>query len=152
MATAVQDRPPSPLPLSVSPAQLTVLVVCVVSVYFVANFYEKSLQAYRISQRATEVHRDIDRLEADIQRLKAEIAYYQTDEYVEVMARNNLSLVKPGDRPVIVLPAEPTPAAEQAQGAEIRASPTAPATTHLPRDPELGYIPSWVAVFFAPRQ
>lgn len=125
------------------------LIVCVVSIYFVINFYGKSLEAYRISQRATDVRREIVRLEADIRRLKAQVAYYQTDDYIELTARDKLNLVRPGDRPVIVLPVEPTPLASGDEEMPVARPPADARRT--PRDPELGHLPGWVALIIAPR-
>ena len=55
---------------SVSPAHLTMLVVCVVSVYFIVGFYGKSLDSYRINQRALVVRQEIAQLETQNRQLQ----------------------------------------------------------------------------------
>ena len=69
-------------PFSISPPHVTMLVVCVVAVYFIVGFYGKSLDSYRINQRAVEVRREIDRIEAQNRDIQARIAYLQSDGYV----------------------------------------------------------------------
>ena len=128
--------------LALSPAQLTVLVICVVSIYFVANFYGKSMDSYRINQRAIEARRENARLEAEIKALQASVAYLSTESYLETAAREKLNLVKPGDKPLVVLPAgiEQATVAGPPPGAD-RARPLA----------ELGRAADWHALFFGSR-
>ncbi len=125
--------------LSVSPAQLTIVVVCVVSVYFVIGFYGKSLESYRISQRAEQVQREVRAIEARNRRLQERVAYLSTDGYVETAARDKLNLVKPGDRSLIVLPEKPDVAWVEAP------PPRSDGSRSLN---ELGHTADWLALFF----
>jgi cell division protein FtsB len=129
-------------PLSVSPAQLTVLVICIVSIFFVANFYGKSMDSYRINQRAALARQENARLEAQIKVLQETVSYLSTESYLETAAREKLNLVKPGDRPLVVLPAvaEMATVAGPPPGAE-RARPLA----------ELGHAADWLVLFFGSR-
>ena len=128
--------------LSVSPAQLTVLVICIVSIFFVANFYGKSMDSYRINQRAAQARQENARLEAQIKVLQEKVSYFSTESYLETAAREKLNLVKPGDRPLVVLPAvaEMATVAGPPPGAE-RARPFA----------ELGHAGDWLVLFFGSR-
>ncbi len=125
--------------LGISPAQLTIVVVCVVSVYFVIGFYGKSLESYRISQRAEQVQREVRAIEARNRRLQERVAYLSTDGYVETAARDKLNLVKPGDRSLIVLPEKP-------DVAWVEAPPPRSAGTRSLS--ELGHTADWLALFF----
>ena len=129
-------------PLPVSPAQLTVLVICVVSIFFVANFYGKSMDSYRINQRATEARRENARLEAQIKQLEERVAYLSTESYLETAAREKLNLVKAGDKPLVVLPV----------GAEMAtvAGPPPGGTAARPLA-ELGHAADWLVLFFGAR-
>ena len=133
----VPSRPPA---FPVSPVQLTLVVVCVVSIYFVIAFYGKSLDSYRINQRAAQVRREIARLEAENRQLEAKAASLATDAYVETAARDKLNLARPGDRSIIVLPAPSEPAGVEGPPREG------------PRvGSEFGHLADWLALFFGPR-
>jgi cell division protein FtsL len=127
---------------SLSPAQLTVLVICVVSIFFVANFYGKSMDSYRINQRAVQARRENARLEQKIKTLQAEVDQLATESALETTAREKLNLVKPGDRPIVILPAavEVATVAGPPPGAE--------ATRPLA---ELGHAADWLVLFFGAR-
>ena len=127
---------------SVSPAHLTMLVVCVVSVYFIVGFYGKSLDSYRINQRALVVRQEIAQLETQNRQLLDEIAYYQSDTYIETAARDKLNLVRPGDRSVVTLPAP--------QGA-IGPPAAPPAEGSGPFLPSFGHLGEWVELFLGQR-
>jgi cell division protein DivIC len=126
----------------VSAAQLTVLVVCCVSIYFVIAFYGKSLDSYRLSQRANAVRRENARLEAQIKDLQERVAFYATESYLETTAREKLNLVKPGDRPIVILPA-------QIEVATVEGPP--PADEYRRPLAELGHAADWLFLFFGNR-
>jgi cell division protein FtsB len=128
--------------LPISPAQLTVLAICIVSIFFVANFYGKSMDSYRINQRAAQARQENARLEAQIKVLHETVAYLSTESYLETAAREKLNLVKPGDRPLVILPA----AAEMATvaGPPPGAEQTRPFA-------ELGHAADWLVLFFGSR-
>lgn len=126
--------------LSVSPAQLTIVVVCVVCVYFIIGFYGKSLESYRINQRADEVRREVAALDARNRDLQTKVAELSTDGYAETTARDKLGLVKPGDHSLIVLPEKP-------DVAWVAGPP--PSTSTVRAFPEFGHLADWLAFFFA---
>ncbi len=132
--------PPEARPaLTVSPPQVTMLVVCLVSIFFIVNFYSKSLDSYRLNQRAAQIHRENARLEGQIKALQERVAYFSTEGYVETAAREKLNLIKPGDRPIIIIPAEP-------QIATVAEPPTAP--EHGYPFATFGYLAKWMDLFF----
>jgi len=125
--------------LWLSPVQITMLVVCVVSAYFVVGFYGKSVESYRINQRAEAVRRQIAQLEAQNRRLLQQVADFSTDAYVETAARDKLNLAKPGDHSLVVVPAEDGVATVEGP------PPAAPPAR------ELGHLDDWLALFFGDR-
>lgn len=149
-APALTSEPGTPVspssaggaPLHLSPAQLTVLVICIVSIFFVANFYGKSMDSYRINQRATLARQENARLEAKIKQLQEDVAYLSTESYLETAAREKLNLVKPGDRPLVILPV----------GAEMATVAGPPPGAERPRPlAELGHAADWLVLFFGSR-
>jgi cell division protein FtsB len=147
MAASVDSGTPvTPSPavgrFSLSPAQLTVLVICVVSIFFVANFYGKSMDSYRINQRAVQARRENARLEQQIKTLQEKVEHLATESALETTAREKLNLVKPGDRPIVILPA-------MVEVATVAGPPPgADATRPLA---ELGHAADWLVLFFGAR-
>ena len=145
-ANADSGTPVTPSPVAgrftLSPAQLTVLVICVVSIFFVANFYGKSMDSYRINQRAVQARRENARLEQQIKTLQEKVDHLATESALETTAREKLNLVKPGDRPIVILPAmvEVATVAGPPPGADA-ARPLA----------ELGHAADWLVLFFGAR-
>jgi hypothetical protein len=125
-------------PFSVSPPHLTMLVVCVVSVYFIVGFYGKSLDSYRINQRAAEVRQQIALIESENRDIQARIAYLQSDGYVETAAREKLNLARPGDRSVVLLQSTP----------DVVGPPGPPPAA--PAMAALGHFWEWLDLFFGP--
>jgi hypothetical protein len=133
--------PSGPTGFTISPAQLTIVVVCVVSVYFVIGFYGKSLESYRINLRADQVRREVAALEDRNRELRDKVTELATDGYVETAARDKLGLVKPGDRALVVLPEKP----------DVAWVDGPPPGVDPPRSvAELGHVGDWLAVFLGP--
>lgn len=129
-------------PFGISAPHLTILVVCVVAVYFIVGFFGKSLDSYRMSQRAAAVRQEIAVLEAGNRELQARIAYLQSDAFVETAARNKLNLARPGDRSVVIVPAADSPMGPPGPPPGRRAPPQLPA---------IGHLEEWFNLFFGPR-
>ena len=118
------------------------LVVCVVSMYFLVAFFGKLTESYRIDQRAAQVREQIRVLEAQNKALQEKLVDYSTDGYVETMARDKLNLARPGDRSLVAITAdEPV--------AWVEGAPDGADSTLLP--PEFGHLGEWVLLFFGSR-
>jgi hypothetical protein len=144
MSASPPPVPPVPptRPFFVSPPQLTLLVVCVVSVYFIIGFFGKSAESYRINQRAAAVRKEIAVLEAQNSKLKERVAYLSTDGFVETTARDKLNLIKPGDHSLVTIDAEP-----QVAGVAPPPDPTEAARLF----PGVGHRDDWIALLFSAR-
>lgn len=127
--------------LPISPPQLTILVVSVVSIYFIISFFGKSLDSHRINQRAIEARRVNVKLESQIKELQERVAYLSTDSYLETAAREKLNLVKAGDRPLVILPA----------GVELATVAGPPVAGDARPFAEFGHLPDWLILFFGNR-
>ena len=76
-------------------------------------------QGYQLAQEEAALRSDIVRLREENVRLQAELKDVRSDAYVESVAREQLGLVKPGDR-AIVLVGPPRAPAVQAQEPTVR--------------------------------
>jgi len=75
-------------------------------------------QGYRLTREEMSVRADIARLREENIRLQAELKDVRGDAYIEGVAREQLGLVKPGDRAIVIVgpppPANPAAAPERA--------------------------------------
>ena len=138
-------------PLRLSPRLAPALIVGVILVllYLLANFYRTSIESYGLEQRAEAVQREIERLERDNQALATRVAQARTDAYVELLARERLNMIRPGDRPLVML-RDTQPGASPAQPVP---TPTAAARPEPALDPAtqlagFGYVGQWLNLFF----
>ncbi len=136
-------------PLSFSPRLAPVLIGCVVLVllYLLVRFYDASVGSYRLEQRAAVVRQEIARLESDNQALATQVAQAQTDEYVELIARERLNMIRPGDRPLVMLREQP-PAAARAQPLPAAVPQPAPALAPPRLRVGFGHVGEWLNLFF----
>ena len=136
-------------PISFSPRLAPVLIGCVVLVllYLLMRFYDTSVESYRLEQRAEAVRQEIARLERDTQALATQVAQARTDEYVELVARERLNMIRPGDRPLVMLreppPAPPHPLPAPAAAPQL----PPPVAPPLPL-PGIGHVGEWLNLFF----
>jgi len=86
------------------------------AVYFLVTGAVDALRAY-------EVHRQEERLRAEVERLKERYRllealhrYMESDEFVEMMARRYLGLVREGEVGIVVISPSPTPTPQATSG------------------------------------
>ena len=60
-------------------------------------------QSYLLAQEEEALRIEIAELRRDNVRLQAELVHARSDQYVESVAREQLGLVKPGDRPFVLV-------------------------------------------------
>jgi cell division protein FtsB len=124
---------PPPFPLRLA----TVLLVPIVF-YALYATGEKALQNYAQSQQLQALVDETRALRDENLRLQAEIRRARTDTAIEAVAREQLGLVKPGDRAVVLLGLGPA----ITEGAPP--PPTAPAPVRVPPWRQ------WLDYFFGP--
>lgn len=135
-------------PISFLPRLAPVLIggVVLVLLYLLVRFYDTSVESYRLEQRAEAVRQEIARLESDNQALATQVAQARTDEYVELIARERLNMIRPGDRPLVMLREQP-PAARTHPLPAPAAAPQPAVAPPLPRA-GFGHVGAWLNLFF----
>ncbi|MBI4493304.1 MAG: septum formation initiator family protein [Chloroflexi bacterium] len=110
-------------------AMFVALVALPLALYVLYATGQKALESYRMSQDADAMRGEIQDLQQQNLRLQREIEAARSDASVEQLAREQLGLVKPGDRALVIvaptstpIPPEPPagsrPAAGRAEGPE----------------------------------
>jgi len=78
---------------------LGTLILFIVSI----SLIKSSFQVFKSKNRLDVIKREVAELEMEKEQLEQDIKYKQTEEYVEEKARNNLNLVKPGEKVYVVV-------------------------------------------------
>lgn len=95
-------------------------------------------QGYQLSREEAALRGDITRLREENLRLQAELKDVRSDAFIEGVAREQLGLVKPGDRAIVLVgPPQPAVQAKPVEPAQRRpataaGSPEAPAQRQQP--------------------
>jgi cell division protein FtsB len=128
----VVRRPIGPPPLFL---RLAAVLAVPLLLYVLVATGQKALDNYRLNQEADALRAQVVALRADNLALQAQIEDARTDTAIETIAREKLNLIKPGDRPVVLLSGPGAPAAATAAAAPPPAPPPPP-------------WQQWVAYFF----
>lgn len=75
------------------------LVLFVVSI----SLIKSSIQVFKSKGRLDDVKEELSVLEVEKKRLESEIEFKQTEEYIEEKARDDLNLIKPGEKVYVVV-------------------------------------------------
>ncbi len=138
-------------PIGLSPRLALVLIggVVLVLLYLLVRFYDTTVESYRLEQRAEAVRQELARLESENQALATQVARARTDEYVELVARERLNMIRPGDRPLVMLRAQPPPA-PLPQPLPVPAAAPQPQPALVPPVPltGFGHVGEWLKLFF----
>lgn len=104
---------------------------------------QKALESYHLTRRAAELGTEIEQLKQTNLRLQRQIALARSDAEIERLAREQLGLVKPGDRALAVLSPDGLPAAPPTPS---------PGGAHAeaPRLADLPVWKQWWQYFFGP--
>lgn len=78
---------------------LGTLILFIVSI----SLIKSSFQVFKSKNRLDVIKREVAELEMEKEQLEQDIKYKQTEEYIEEKARNNLNLVKPGEKVYVVV-------------------------------------------------
>ncbi|MBM2809599.1 MAG: hypothetical protein HW416_358 [Chloroflexi bacterium] len=98
---------------SLLPRRALAVATAFAAAYLVLLTGQRALDAYRINQEVEGVRREIVALRGRNVTLQAELTGGRIDEDIERVAREELGLTKPGDRPIILIwPEQPEPPAE----------------------------------------
>ncbi len=95
--------------------------------YFLFSLSDLVISKHRLDERLTSLQSEVSRLEAESKDLEREVAWLQTDEAVEALAREELGWVKPGETGVAAVSPTAVAVPETAASTKIK----------------LGHEPNW---------
>src|SRR2546423_14031190 len=95
----VVRRPVGPPPLAL---RLAAVLVVPLLLYALVATGQKALDNYRLNQEADALRAQVVGLRAENIRLQQQIEQARTDTDLETVAREQLGLVRPGDRPPVL--------------------------------------------------
>ncbi len=108
--------------LSANPLGYVVLLLSsALLLSFMVAIADRGVQMYRITQDEARLQREVAGLEARNTALRTQKELYNSDYYVERVAREELGLVRAGDTAVIVVQRAP---AERRAGSQISSEPS----------------------------
>ena len=87
------------------PAQTKYIVLSVLFILASINFTRTAIEILENSKRLDSLSQEVKEMEEEKREYKNKVTFKQTDEYIEEKARNDLSLIKPGEK-VYVIPKE----------------------------------------------
>ncbi|HEV7665407.1 MAG TPA: septum formation initiator family protein [Chloroflexota bacterium] len=119
----VVRRPIGPPPLAL---RLAAVLVVPLLLYALVATGQKALDNYRLNQEADALRAEVVGLRSANIQLQHDIEQARSDTAIETIARTQLSLIKPGDRPVVLLSSQSPPS-------------TAPTAAPIPAPPP----PAW---------
>jgi cell division protein FtsL len=103
---AIVRRPVGPPPVVL---RLAAVLVVPFLLYALFATGQKALDNYRLNQQADALRAEIRDLRAENIALQQEILQARTDASLESIARQQLGLVKPGDKPLVLVTAGQSP-------------------------------------------
>ena len=67
-----------------------------------ASTIRSSFSVLKSKERLDSLNSEVAKLEEDMKKIEAEIEFKKSDEYIEEKARNDLNLIKPGEKVYVV--------------------------------------------------
>ena len=90
-----------------TPVRFILLLTAVVLAYFAFTAAQNFHQSYQLARQEEAVRREVAELQTTRQQLSALRDYLNSDEYIEMAARQQLGWVRPGETAIILV--TPTP-------------------------------------------
>jgi cell division protein FtsB len=84
------------------PAHLKYIVISILFILAAVNFTRTTLDILKSSRRLDDIRSEVNELEEKKAQLDGDIEYKKSDEYIEERARNDLNLIKPGEKVYVV--------------------------------------------------
>jgi cell division protein FtsL len=122
-ALARVRKPVGPPPLVL---RLAAVLAVPLLLYALVATGQKALDNYALNHQADQLRADVSALRAENIQLQQQIESARSDIAIERIARQQLGLIKPGDKPVVLVDSD-TPPAERPAPAPRRSDPTPPA-------------------------
>jgi cell division protein FtsB len=106
--SVVVRRPIGPPPLAL---RFAAVVAVPLLLYALVATGQKAIDNYRRNQEADALRAQVIALRGENIQLQQQIELARTDPAIEAIAREQLGLIKPGDRPVVLISQSAPPAA-----------------------------------------
>lgn len=90
--------------------------------YFLFSLSDLVMSKHRLDERLTSLQSEVSSLEARSKDLEREVAWLQTDEALEALAREQLGWVKPGETGVVVMSPTPEAISSSVPSTKVRVS------------------------------
>ncbi|MBI4300112.1 MAG: septum formation initiator family protein [Chloroflexi bacterium] len=105
--------------------RLLLLLALPVLIYFGFATIAKAIETYELKQEQGRIQRDIGQLESRNADLQKTADYLKSDDYIEKVAREQLNLIKPGEKAVVVIapPGQQPPSAVPENAAKVDTRP-----------------------------
>lgn len=87
------------------PARVKYISLTVLFILASINFTRTALEIIDNSKRLDDLSQEVDQMESQKNDLEASVEYKKTDDFVEEKARDDLNMIKPGEK-VYVIPKE----------------------------------------------
>ena len=71
-------------------------------IFIFARFVSESSQNYQLRNKADDLEVQITKLQSQIEDLGYKVAYYNTESYKEILAREKLNVAAPGESVIII--------------------------------------------------
>jgi len=84
-------------------SKIKYLIGTVVFILLSVTFIKSSFDVLKSKDRLDELNKEVEILEKEKLEIEREISYKKTNEYVEEKARNDLNLIKPGEKVYVVM-------------------------------------------------
>jgi cell division protein FtsL len=117
---AIVRRPFGPPPVAL---RLAAVLVVPFLLYALFATGQKALDNYRLNQQADALRTEVRELRNENIALQQQILQARTDASIESIARQQLGLVRPGDNPLVLIPAGPAAGSESQTAPQPTATP-----------------------------
>ncbi len=84
------------------PAHAKYILISILFILASINFTKTALEILENSKRLDSLSQEVGQMKDEKQDYQNQVAYKKTDEYVEEKARNDLNLIKPGEKVYVV--------------------------------------------------
>jgi len=113
--------------------RLLAFATTLITLYLVLLTGQRALEAYRVQQEVNGMRQEIETLRARNIALQNELSSGRLDEEMERIARQELGLARPGDKPIVLVWPD-------------RSSSTSPVLPPFPQDVEPNWM-RWLRLF-----
>jgi len=84
------------------PAHTKYILISILFILASINFTKTALEILENSKRLDNLSQEVGEMKKEKQDYQNKVAFKKTDEYVEEKARNDLNLIKPGEKVYVV--------------------------------------------------